>query len=128
MTTITCTTPGCKGTYEIHKNTRNLKRLLKLCKSCKKEHAKAYQRAWHAEHCKGKPGKKRGGPRDMKPKPDRPESPRAIWGRTHVCKVCGRNPYPNHWFCNTGCHARATRAAGDTETNAMPHVPMSGIN
>ena len=124
---ITCQTPGCAGTREISKTAPNRSRIKELCKPCLAAYTKAYQRAWYAKHVHGKPQKKRGGPRDMKPKPDKPESERAKWGRKYVCKRCGENPWPNYRLCKP-CHTIVSKHRGDPPEYAMPHVPMSGRN
>lgn len=127
MTQLNCQTPGCKGTREISKTAPNRSRIKELCKPCLAAYTKAYQRKWYAKHIHGKTQKKRGGPRDMKPKPDKPESERAKWGKTHKCKRCGRNPYPNYQYCPP-CHSYRSRFMSGIDEHAMPPVPISGIN
>ena len=127
MTQLNCTTPGCNGFYEIHKYTRNLKQLLGLCKPCQKEYTKAYQRNWYAEHCKGKPQKKRGGyrPRKVQPVPETKNPKLNRDGKPiKYCKKCGGNAYPNYYRC-PACHNARSRFMSGLDEHTMPHVPMT---
>ncbi len=122
---------GCEGSREIiFRRGINKSRVVKACKSCLKKHKEKYQKKYQKNYRRKR--QKISGPMPVPPAAKvqavRPESTKAKWGRTHVCKACGANPYPNYNFCPGTCHAQATRAAGDTETHDMPHVPISGIN
>ena len=132
MLTLPCSTPGCKGVYERSPFTRGNVKLLVLCPPCRKKHNAQYQREYRKLSLDGWPAGKRGGyhPRknvDVLQNPvesGRKESERAKWGRTHKCKRCGRNPWPNYFRCPP-CHSIFMKHRGGDEEYEIPHVPMS---
>jgi hypothetical protein len=111
---VPCSIPGCTTTRKVE---RRRAESVKYCKA----HALSVNRG----KVKAYLCKQRGGYHPRKAQPDRPESEKAKWGRTHKCKVCGGNPWPNHFFCPGTCHSRVSKTVGDDETYDMPHVPMS---
>jgi len=122
---ITCATPDCKGTREISKTAPNRSRIKELCKSCMAAHTKTYQRKWYADHCKGKPKKKRGGYRPKTVQPETQGPKLNLDGKPiKWCKRCGRDAWPNYYRC-PACHNARSRYLSGIDEHDMPHVPMT---